>query len=124
MAIQIRRTRTPDHAPPDLVPGQLAVEMASSPARLWCGVPTSIDPSGRRLVGTGAGGGASFKTGDAKVTLKKIAEPGWILLDDGTIGDAVSGASTRADNDCEAVFKLIWIKCDDRRATIVGGLLG
>jgi len=119
MAIQIRRTRTPDHAPTDLVPGQLAVEMASSPARLWCGVPTSIDPSGRRLLGTSGGGGPSFKTGQAKPTLRKIAPPGWILMDDGTIGDALSGASTRANDDCEALFHLLW-ELGDERAPVGG----
>lgn len=51
MPIQFRRTSVPDHAPDNLVPGQLAVEMASDPLRLWVGVPTSIDPTGRREIG-------------------------------------------------------------------------
>src|SRR5215471_7553499 len=56
MAIQIRRTATPDNPPSDLESGQLAVEMASDPPRLWCGVPFDIDPLGRRLLGGGEPG--------------------------------------------------------------------
>src|SRR5262245_43240333 len=48
MPMQIRRTSTPNLAPTGLVPGQLAVEMASDPMRLWIGVPTSINAAGRR----------------------------------------------------------------------------
>lgn len=48
--IQIRRTSTIDLAPTGLAQGELAVEMASTPPRLWVGVPGSIDVSGRRLL--------------------------------------------------------------------------
>lgn len=51
MPIQIKRTSVPNRAPVGLLPGQLAVEMASDPPKLWCGVPASIDPSLRREVG-------------------------------------------------------------------------
>lgn len=63
MAIyRITRTSSPNLAPASgtLVPGQLAVEMATQPnPRLWVGVPTTIDPTGRRLIvnSTGGGGG-------------------------------------------------------------------
>lgn len=66
MAIyRITRTSSPNLAPApgSLVPGQLAVEMATQPnARLWVGVPTTIDPTGRRLLisGTGGGGGGGI----------------------------------------------------------------
>ena len=56
MAMQIRRTRTADNPPTGLLPGQLSVEMRSTPPRLWCGVDGDIDPSGRIELG---GGGAS-----------------------------------------------------------------
>jgi len=110
MTIQIRRTATPNNPPIGLDPGQLAVEMASAPPRLWCGVPTTIDPSGRIEVAIGGGGGESvdFSTGDAKLVLSDTAEPGWIIMDDGTIGDSESGATTRANDDCEALFELLW----------------
>jgi len=78
MAIQIRRTATPDNPPSDLVPGQLAVEMASDPPRLWCGVPATIDPSGRVQVGGGAAAAAADVIGwelvfvdQATITLRR-----------------------------------------------------
>lgn len=48
--MQIRRTAIPNESPGGLAEGQLAVEMASDPPRLWVGVPTSIDPTGRREI--------------------------------------------------------------------------
>src|SRR6187551_967429 len=55
--LQILRTSTPDKAPlaGSLVPGELAVEMASTPTRLWVGVPTTIDASGMKLLNAGGG---------------------------------------------------------------------
>jgi hypothetical protein len=62
MAIyRVTRTSTPNLAPASgsLVPGQLAVEMATQPnPRLWVGVPTNIDPTGRRLIMPATGGGS------------------------------------------------------------------
>jgi hypothetical protein len=109
MPIQIRRTRAPDNPPVDLLPGQLAVEMAHMPnPRLWVGVPAEIDPTLRReIVGGGAGGGG-FQTGDIKLTFKQATEPGWIIADDGSIGNAASGATTRADADTADLFALFW----------------
>jgi hypothetical protein len=56
---RITRTSQPNLAPAagSLVPGQLAVEMATQPnPRLWVGVTTNIDPTGRRLIMPGSGG--------------------------------------------------------------------
>jgi len=50
----------------------------------------------------------AFTTGDAKLTLKTSADSGWIIVDDGTIGDGSSGASTRANADTSALFTLLW----------------
>jgi len=47
--VQIRRTATPNNPPVNLAEGELSVEMAN-PLRLWVGVPTSIDASGKRLL--------------------------------------------------------------------------
>lgn len=69
MAIyRITRTTSPNLAPASgsLVPGQLAVEMATQPnPRLWVGVPTNIDPTGRRLLVSGSGGGGGGGIPDA-----------------------------------------------------------
>lgn len=45
--VQIKRTATPNNPPAGLAPGELAVEM-DTPTRLWVGVPTAIDASGKR----------------------------------------------------------------------------
>lgn len=47
MPMQIRGTVTPNNPPAGLAERQLSVEMGSSPPKLWCGVPTAVDASGR-----------------------------------------------------------------------------
>lgn len=49
-----------------------------------------------------------FSTGDVKLTIKSVADAGWVLFDDGTIGSATSGASSRANADTQALFTLIF----------------
>lgn len=49
-----------------------------------------------------------FSTGDGKITLKVVADPGWVMANDGSIGNATSGATTRANNDTQALFILLW----------------
>lgn len=51
---------------------------------------------------------SGWSTGDGKLTLKSVADPGWMLMDDGTFGDALSGGSTRANNDGQALFTLLY----------------
>jgi microcystin-dependent protein len=65
--------------------------------------------------------GSEFSTGDAKPTLKTVADAGWVIMDDGTIGSATSGATTRANADCEQLFKLLWNNIPDTWAPVVGG---
>ncbi len=50
----------------------------------------------------------SATTGDAKLTIKTVPDNGWVICDDGTIGSATSGATNRANADCEPLFKEIW----------------
>lgn len=51
---------------------------------------------------------AGFTTGDAKLTFKTVADPTWILLDDGSIGNAASNATTRNNADTVALFTLLY----------------
>jgi hypothetical protein len=63
--ITINRTATPDLAPTALLPGELSVEMASIPPKLWVGVPTAIDATGMKLLNPpAAGGGLDQATAD------------------------------------------------------------
>lgn len=53
-------------------------------------------------------GSSSWGTGDVRLTYRQTAQAGWILLDDGSIGDSASGATTRANNDTLALFRLLY----------------
>jgi len=55
----------------------------------------------------------AFTTGDVKQTFKTIADLGWVMMNDGSIGDGSSGASTRANPDTEALFSLLWANTSD-----------
>lgn len=62
-----------------------------------------------------------FQTGDVKMTLAAVAPTGWVLMNDGTIGSAASGASTRAHADTSALYTLIWNNVADAWAPVTGG---
>src|SRR5579863_3646360 len=51
---------------------------------------------------------APASTGDLKLTLKTAADAGWVLCNDGTIGNAVSGATARANADTQPLFTLLY----------------
>jgi len=68
-----------------------------------------------------AAGSALMSTGDVKMTIKTTADSGWVLMNDGTIGDASSAASNRANDDTQALFELIWNNISDTWAPVVGG---
>lgn len=61
---------------------------------------------------------AFFSTGDGKITLKNVADPGWVMCNDGTIGSASSGATTRANADTQALFTLLFNNITDTWAPI------
>src|SRR5437899_2827662 len=61
---------------------------------------------------------AFFSTGDLKLTLKTVADTGWVLITstvfgNGTIGAASSGANIRANADCQALFTLVFNNYSD-----------
>jgi hypothetical protein len=62
-----------------------------------------------------------FTTGDVKLTLKTTADSTWVLMDDGTIGSATSGATTRANADTADLYTLIWTNILDQWAPVTGG---
>jgi len=64
---------------------------------------------------------AGFSTGDAKVTFKNTADTGWVMMDDGTMGNAASGGTTRANADTEALFALLWNNISDTWAPVSSG---
>lgn len=60
-------------------------------------------------------------TGDFRLTLKAVAPIGWVMCNDGTIGDALSSATTRANADCEPLYTLIWNNVSNTYAPVSGG---
>jgi hypothetical protein len=64
---------------------------------------------------------ALWTTGDVKVTLKAVADDGWVMFDDGTIGSASSGATSRANADTEALFTLIWTNTTNANCAVSSG---
>lgn len=62
-----------------------------------------------------------FETGDVKLTLATTAPAGWVMANDGTIGNAGSGATARANADTEALYTLLWTNVADGFAPVTGG---
>lgn len=65
--------------------------------------------------------GALERTGDVKLGLWTTAAAGWVLCNDGTIGSATSGASTRANADTATLFTLLWNNVTDTYAPVSTG---
>ena len=81
----------------------------------WCGDYNGGDPS---IYGAPPQV-ASFSTGDVKLTIKTTPDAGWVMMDDGTIGDAASGASNRANADVQNLFVLIFTNLTDALAPLL-----
>jgi microcystin-dependent protein len=62
-----------------------------------------------------------WSTGDVKITLKTTADTGWVLMNDGTIGNGSSGATTRANADTAALFALLWNNTADAQCAVSTG---
>lgn len=73
------------------------------------------DAAGANWVAFSLLGGDS--TGDAKLTLQTVAPPGWVMANDGTIGDATSGASL-ASSTTAALFALLYANVTDTYAPL------
>ena len=63
----------------------------------------------------------TMSTGDVKLTIKTVADPGWVMCNDGTIGSASSGATTRAHADTQALYTLLWNNVSDTYAPVSTG---
>lgn len=51
---------------------------------------------------------SSPRTGDVRTSLNSFAPFGWVPMNDGTVGNATSNSTTRANIDTWPVFNLIW----------------
>lgn len=64
---------------------------------------------------------AALPTGVVICTYLATAPTGWVIMNDGSIGDATSGATTRANADCEDLFKALWGSVSDTWAPVSSG---
>jgi microcystin-dependent protein len=60
-------------------------------------------------------------TGEVKSGFWTTAPEGWLLLNGGTIGNASSAGSSRANNDCYDLFVLLWTNVSDTYCPVVTG---
>lgn len=63
---------------------------------------------------------SAWTTGDVKLTLKSVADAGWLMMADQTIGSATSGAAY-ANAAAQALFLLLWNNVSDTYAPVVTG---
>jgi len=61
------------------------------------------------------------RTGDTRTTLYTSLLPGWVTMNDGSIGNVGSGATTRANKDTFQLYKTIWDGVADAFAPVSGG---
>jgi hypothetical protein len=61
------------------------------------------------------------RVGDIRTTLFANFIPGWAVMNDGSIGNVGSGATTRADADTFQLYKTIWDGVADGFAPVSGG---
>lgn len=60
-------------------------------------------------------------TGDVKLTMKTSADPGWVLMTDGTIGSAASTATILASAACLKLYTLLWNNVSNTFAPVTTG---
>jgi microcystin-dependent protein len=74
-----------------------------------------LSPEALQIAGVNIG---AFTTGDVKLTFKTTADPGWVMMNDSTIGDASSNA-TYANANASALFALLYNNIADVNAPIL-----
>ena len=73
------------------------------------GSGTSVDPT------------AIFQTGDVIWLDRSGTRSGWVRDNGRTVGSATSGATERANSDCETLFEFLWNTYSDTICPVVGG---
>lgn len=61
------------------------------------------------------------QTGDIFLSMSVAARTGWVILNDGTIGSATSGGTTRANADTRDLFELLWNNVSDANCPVSSG---
>lgn len=90
-------------------------------ARAVCILEFDLANTRWELLNPASSSSTSATTGDLKPTWKATPDSGWIMADDGTIGNASSSASNRANADTANLFSLLWTNFADSLAPVSGG---
>lgn len=77
--------------------------------------------SGTALIAIIVENSSGLTTGDVKLTYKTSADTGYVMADDGSIGNGSSGASNRANADTEDLFTLFWNNMTDSECPVSSG---
>jgi hypothetical protein len=64
---------------------------------------------------------SAWETGDLSISMRTSKSVGWVLINDGSIGNAASAATMRANADTSALFTLLWTNCSDALCPVSGG---
>ena len=82
---------------------------------------TDMQLSTKKYVDDNAGSGGSTPVGSIQQYIGATEPSGWLLLQGGAIGDASSGAATRANADTETLYTLLWNSMADAQAPVSSG---
>ena len=77
-----------------------------------------LSPNALEIAGAAVSAGKTFSTGDVKLTFKTVADVGWVMMNDSTIGDASSNA-TYANANSSALWQLLYNNIGDADAPIL-----
>lgn len=82
---------------------------------------TAVGPSSGSAPSGSVDPNAIFATGDVMFQPISGTRSGWVRENGRTIGSATSGASERANSDCQALFEYLWNNYADSICTVVSG---
>lgn len=85
----------------------ISATAANTPSEVTVGADGTV-LTANSAAAAGVSYSVGFTTGDVKATIKTVADTGWVMMNDGSIGDATSGGTTRANADTVALFTLLW----------------
>jgi len=95
------------------------------------GISASATPQPNQLLALGSGAqfdsnaiADNFEVGDTKWRMCPTASGKWLLMNGGTIGNAGSGASLRANADTYNLFEFLYNNVSDTYAPVSGGRTG
>lgn len=82
--------------------------------------PTSTQDAATKNYVDNTFGSTVWSTGDVKLTYKIVADSGWLMMDDSSIGNTSSGA-THTGSTFQNLYTLLWTNISNAYAPVAGG---